>query len=86
MSQPKIKKQGNRFVYYNEKGQSMGSININTGKFIGATICSMQLYEHLEEYKKTPKFKEKEKERLEKSIQESTEKFHDDLKKLESLQ
>ncbi len=86
MSQPKIKKQGNKFVYFNDKGDSMGSINITTGKFVGATVCSLELYNHLEEYKKTPKYIEIEKQRLGKSIEESQEKFHRDLSKLEDLE
>ncbi len=86
MSEPKIKKKGNKFVYFNENGDSMGSINIDTEKFIGATFCMMQLHEHLDKHKQTPEYKEREKKRLEKSIQEATEKFHENLKWLESLQ
>jgi hypothetical protein len=58
----KIKKQGNFFVAYKEEidnqlpnmnpkienGDSLGKINIKTGKFVGNTVCMLQLNEHLE--------------------------------------
>ena len=82
---PKILKKGNTFVYIDEKG-SRGSINISTGKFVGGTMCMMQLNEHLEKYKQTPEYLEKEKSKLEKSIQNSTDQFHKDLDKLEEVE
>jgi len=85
MSEPKIKRKGNSFEYYNEKGLCIGTISIKTKKFIGVTSCMLELHKHLEEYKKTPEYKEDEKKRLEKSLKESTDKFHRDLEKLESL-
>lgn len=81
----KIVKRKNSFVYFNEEGTNMGSINIATGKFVGATLCMMKLYEHLEAYKQTPEFLLKEKDRLKKSIQSSTEQFHKDLNQLEQI-
>ena len=83
---PKIKKKKNSFVYFDENGDRMGSINIQTGKFIGATLCMMQLYEFLQSYKTTKEYIQYERERLEKSINKSTEQFHNDLAKLEQLE
>jgi hypothetical protein len=84
--EPKIKKQKNKFVYFNAEGTNMGSMDIATGKFVGATLCMMALYDHLEKYKETPEYLEQEKARLEKSIQGSTNNFHKDLTKLEDVE
>lgn len=57
----KIKKKNGQFVAYcdsndnlkNSKiqiGDSLGSISISTGKFIGNTVCLNKLSEHREEY------------------------------------
>jgi len=48
-----IRKKGNYFVAYNKEKVSMGRINIATGKFIGATMCMLELTRHLEKYHKT---------------------------------
>jgi hypothetical protein len=84
--EPKIKKQKNKFVYFNAEGINMGSMDITTGKFVGATLCMMALYDHIEKYKQTPEYLEQEKSRLEKSIQNSTERFHKDLSQLEDIE
>jgi hypothetical protein len=64
----------------------MGSINIFTGKFIGATLCMIVLHDHLRAYQKTSEYLSHKKTRLEKSIQGSTEKFHKDLNQLEEVE
>ena len=83
---PKILKRKNTFIYIDEDGNHMGSMNIATGKFIGATLCMMALYDHIEKHKQTPEYLEQEKSRLEKSIQNSTERFHKDLLQLEDIE
>jgi len=49
----KIKKVGNTFVFINDDGIKMGSINIETEKFVGATLCYTQLSGHLQIYRNT---------------------------------
>lgn len=49
----KIKKVGNTFVFINDDGIKMGTMNIETEKFVGATLCQMDLYFHITNYKKT---------------------------------
>ena len=49
----KINKVGNTFVFINDDGVKMGTINIETEKFVGATLCHMALYEHTQNFKKT---------------------------------
>lgn len=57
----KIKKQGGNFVAYDmvDPKRSYGKINIKTGRFVGATVCSLALYEHLEAYRQESLLKRK---------------------------
>jgi len=49
----KIKKVKDTFVFINDDGIKMGTMNIKTEKFVGATLCHLALYEHIQNYKIT---------------------------------
>lgn len=51
----KILKKGNYFKAYNDKNEEVGSISIKTGKFVGATVCMLELSQKLDEYNNTIK-------------------------------
>ena len=51
----KILKKGNRFVAYNNNNESLGSINIETEKFVGNTVCMVALINKLDAYNKAKK-------------------------------
>jgi len=83
----KINKVGNTFVFINDDGIKMGTINIETEKFVGATICHMVLYEHTQNFKKTNlEFINEQLKKKEKFLNHSRDTYFVCLKEFEELE
>jgi hypothetical protein len=85
-----IKKVKNSFVIIREDKVQMATLNIATGRCVGATAFFNELMEHYENYKKTDlNYVKTKKSEMEKRLNEATKEFHfcmNEFERLEALE